>query len=213
MNSNYVEDGVVNCTNNTTVDGKKNIFLIGDSIRQGYCTFVKTMLEGKANVYFPNENCRNTQNILTSLASWENITNFLSVDLVCFNAGHWDIAHWEGDPDSLTQIDEYAKNIGRIIERLKLCFPNAKICFLTTSPMNPNGSIGRNPRTNEEIREYNAAATKVARSKKIPVLDVFDLMKDKDESYFVDYAHFSKEGYIIIAKNIVEYMEELKIFV
>ena len=36
----------------------KNVLLIGDSIRMGYDEAVKTALEGKANVLFPEENCQ-----------------------------------------------------------------------------------------------------------------------------------------------------------
>ena len=36
----------------------KNVLLIGDSIRKGYDKAVKKTLEGKANVYFPEDNCR-----------------------------------------------------------------------------------------------------------------------------------------------------------
>ena len=36
----------------------KNLLLIGDSIRMGYDRSVKRTLEGKVNVFFPQENCR-----------------------------------------------------------------------------------------------------------------------------------------------------------
>ena len=36
----------------------KNLLLIGDSIRKGYDKSVRKTLEGKANVIFPEENCR-----------------------------------------------------------------------------------------------------------------------------------------------------------
>lgn len=35
----------------------KNVVLIGDSIRIGYDKTIKSELEGKANVFFPEENC------------------------------------------------------------------------------------------------------------------------------------------------------------
>ena len=36
----------------------KNLLLIGDSIRLGYDKSVKKTLDGRANVIFPEENCR-----------------------------------------------------------------------------------------------------------------------------------------------------------
>ena len=34
----------------------KNLLLLGDSIRVGYCNFVKEMLADEVNVFFPPEN-------------------------------------------------------------------------------------------------------------------------------------------------------------
>ena len=54
----------------------KNIYLIGDSIRfgsvggkgsPGYGIFVKEILNGIANVYAPNENCRFAQYTLREI--------------------------------------------------------------------------------------------------------------------------------------------------
>ena len=45
----------------------KNVLLIGDSIRIGYGKAVKRTLEGKANVYFPTENCRFASYVLRYL--------------------------------------------------------------------------------------------------------------------------------------------------
>ena len=36
----------------------KKIVLIGDSIRMGYCEYVKNSLRDVAEVYYPPENCR-----------------------------------------------------------------------------------------------------------------------------------------------------------
>ena len=35
----------------------KNVLLVGDSIRMGYDKAIRSTLNGKANVYFPEENC------------------------------------------------------------------------------------------------------------------------------------------------------------
>ena len=37
-----------------------NIFLIGDSIRKGYCNTTVEAMTGKAHVIFPDDNCRNS---------------------------------------------------------------------------------------------------------------------------------------------------------
>ncbi|MBQ5808205.1 MAG: hypothetical protein IIW21_00435, partial [Clostridia bacterium] len=83
----------------------KNVFLIGDSIRYGaqpvspgYGIYVKKMLEGKANVYYPNENCRFAQYTLRALYDWakrlkkENI----QIDVIHWNNGLWDVLRLNG---------------------------------------------------------------------------------------------------------------------
>ena len=45
----------------------KNLLLLGDSIRMGYDKAVEKTLEGKANVYFPAENCRFASYVLRYL--------------------------------------------------------------------------------------------------------------------------------------------------
>ena len=91
---------------------KKNIFLIGDSIRRGYCATTKEELLDKANVFYVNDNCRSTQYVIFSTKGWAGKFNDASlVDIVYFNCGHWDAAHWSGDIEPLTSLPEYEKNI------------------------------------------------------------------------------------------------------
>ena len=42
----------------------KKVVLLGDSIRMNYCKYVKSKLEGIAEVYYPDDNCRFAQNLL-----------------------------------------------------------------------------------------------------------------------------------------------------
>ena len=69
----------------------KNIYLIGDSIRfgalgsPGYGVYVKEMLEGKANVYAPGENCRFAQHTLRYLHEWASNVEKEKIDIVHWN--------------------------------------------------------------------------------------------------------------------------------
>ena len=93
-------------------DTKKNVYLIGDSIRRGYCLTVKEELSDVAEVFYPNDNCRNTQHVITRLKKWSGMINDLNkIDLVQFNCGQWDAAHWNEYPLSLTSESEYERNI------------------------------------------------------------------------------------------------------
>ena len=48
----------------------KNVILLGDSIRIGYCNYVKEELKDIAEVVFPDDNSRFTQYTFVNLFSW-----------------------------------------------------------------------------------------------------------------------------------------------
>lgn len=191
-------------------DEKKNIFLIGDSIRMGYGDVTREALSDTAEVFTVNDNCRNTQYVIASLHGWSNMfSDRNKVDIVQFNCGHWDVARWCGGKFPLTSEDEYKKNLQMIINIISELFPNAKIIFATTTTMNPNGETGTNPRTNAEIASYNDAAEAVALKNNIAVIDLFSVTKDWDSSYYTDYCHFTENANRILGKNVAE---KLKIY-
>ena len=191
-------------------DTKKNVFLIGDSIRLGYCEETREALSDMAEVFFVQDNCRNTQYVITSFNGWVNtFGDPTRVDVVQFNCGHWDVAHWLGGEYSLTSIEEYARNVQIIIDMISKSFPNAKIVFATTTTMNPNGQIGVNPRTNAEIARYNDKAKAVAAKNNVIVNDLFEITKNWDESYYADYCHFTEESNVILGKTVAKVLEEL----
>ena len=188
-------------------NGLKNVFLIGDSIRIGYCEQLKENLKGIANVIYPIENCRNTQYTYVSLSNWIGLVkNPLKINAVYWNNGHWDISHWAHDEESLNTVEQYCDMLVRIQKRLKNIFKNAKIIFATTTPMNPDGSMGENVRTTEEIEKYNLSAIKALENKGVIIDDLFKFAKGFDCGYYADYCHYTSEGFKIIADHISEYL-------
>lgn len=190
-------------------ENKKQVLLIGDSIRVGYCEFVKENLKDLADVYYPSENCRNTQYIITALRSWRTLCDPEKVNVIHFNAGHWDVAHWSNIGDSLTTLDEYGKNLCKIIAIMRLLYPNAKIIFATTTPMNPNHSETINPRTTKEIIEYNNIAKKVCLENNVIINDLFSLCKNWTGDMFKDYAHLVEDGYKQLANQVCEEIKKI----
>ncbi len=188
---------------------KKQVLLIGDSIRVGYCGYVKKQLEDVADVYYPPENCRNTQYIITSIRLWLNLCNPEKVDVIHFNAGHWDIAHWSGIGDNLTSVEDYGKNLIKIVKILRLLYPNATIIFATSTPMNPTAIKFINPRTTKEIMQYNEKAKSVCRENGVAVNDLFALCENWGAEMFKDYAHFVDEGYEILATQVSNIIKNL----
>ena len=178
------------------------VLLIGDSIRQLYCSAVAEALRGKAEVKWPKENCQSSQNILISLSRWRGLV--ASPKVVHFNCGHWDVARWDGDAEPLTSVEEYARNVRNIIRRIRRYWPEAKIVFATTTTMNPSGKQGRNKRTTESIRLYNAAAVKVAQEEGVAVNDLFAATEKWPASHYKDYCHFNKEASRRLGRIVAE---------
>ncbi|MBQ7840648.1 MAG: SGNH/GDSL hydrolase family protein [Lachnospiraceae bacterium] len=189
-------------------DIKKNIFLIGDSIRLGYCDATREALSNMAEVFFVPENCRNTQYVITCLNGWANMfSDRTCVDIVQFNCGHWDVARWCGGEFPLTSEDEYKKNLQIIIDMISVLFPNAKKIFATTTTMNPNGQKALNDRTNSDIERYNDIAKGVMIKNNIEINDLFAITKEWDSSYYGDYCHFTAEANRILGEYVANTLE------
>ena len=72
----------------------KKILLIGDSIRMGYCRFVRELMQGEAEVFYPEDNCRFAQYTLRGLQDWQaQLGLWNGVDLIHWNNGLWDVGH------------------------------------------------------------------------------------------------------------------------
>ncbi len=186
-------------------DKKKNIFLIGDSIRLGYCQTVQELLADQAAVFFLEDNCRNSQYILTSLYTWANMFDDPArVDVVQFNCGHWDAARWYDGEFSLTSEAEYGKNIRLIVAMVQKLFPAAKIIFVTTTAIAPHGVMGLNPRTNADICRYNQIGVAAAQENGVIVNDLFAVTKDWDDACYIDFCHFTEEANRLLGEAVAK---------
>ena len=189
----------------------KNVLLLGDSIRMGYCAFVREELKGRAKVYYPEENCQFTQYTLVSLPRWISIPEVPpdKIDLVHWNNGHWDVAHWNREEVSLNSPEQYALMLERIYRKIRFFCPNAKVIFALTTPVSPECGVMANPRSNEEICQYNAAALEVMKKLGVPVNDLYALAeKEIPSSLYKDYCHFKEEGYRILGRQVTKVIAE-----
>ena len=168
----------------------KNILLIGDSIRAGYDQYVKESFEGKANVYFPSENCRFAQYILRSFNMWTEEINAGEYDVIHWNAGLWDTLRIYGD-ECLTPLDTYLEFLKRIQGRIERLYPNAKSIFATSTPVRESGFIpDYEMRYNADVERYNAAAIETLSKRGVIINDLYALLKDTPDSYHSDQTHF-----------------------
>lgn len=180
----------------------KKVILLGDSMRIGYEPFVREALQGEADVWAPPENGRDTAYTLVGLGGWMKAAGGADADVVHFNCGHWDAAHWAGDPESLMPPDAYGRMLERITLALRRLCPRAQLIFALSTPMHPEHPECDAPRTTEELRRLNAAARDVMARLGVPVNDLFSLMEHKPASYYCDYAHFTEQGFRLLALQV-----------
>ena len=204
---NGVADAIFFCN-----DEKPNIFLIGDSIRKGYCETVKNELSDRAEVFYFTDNCRSSQYVIFSMRKWARLFDDpTKVDVIQFNCGHWDVAHWSGHELPLTSEDEYAKNIQIIIDLLKKFFPRAKLIFATTTPMNPDGGSegGINPRSTATIDRYNRIAVDIVEKNGVIVNDLNEYVREWNSSCYKDTCHYTDEAFVALGKEVARRLGDM----
>ena len=141
----------------------KNLLLIGDSIRRGYDKSVKKTLEGKANVFFPEDNCRFASYLLRYFHEYVSADKDNQPDVIHWNAGLWDCLRlFEEEPH--TPIDIYAYYIERVCIRIKKICPDAKVIFATSTKVISEEMDINFKRYNEDIEKYNAVAVEIVRN-------------------------------------------------
>ena len=167
----------------------KNLLLIGDSIRMGYDKSVKKTLDGKANVLFPDENCRFASYVLRNFHEYLKDVDGKDIDVVHWNAGLWDCLRlFEEEPH--TPIEVYAYYIDRLCIRIKKICPNAKIIFATSTSVISEKMSKDFKRYNEEIEKYNQAAVNVVEKYGFKVNDLYAVSVSLPEDAHSDPVHY-----------------------
>jgi len=167
----------------------KHILLIGDSIRIGYDKAVQKSLQGIANVYFPDDNCRFAAYVFRYLHEYKRLAGNETIDIVHWNAGLWDCLHlFEEEPQ--TPIDVYAYYIDRICARIQKLFPNAAVIFATSTSVQTEKMLSIFKRYNDEIEKYNAAAVAVVKKYGFAVNDLYAVSAALPEEAHSDAVHY-----------------------
>ena len=167
----------------------KNVLLLGDSIRRGYDSAVKKTLEGIADVYFPEDNCRFASYLLRYIGDYGALIKNGTPDIIHWNAGLWDCLRQYGE-DAHTPIEVYAYYIERICVRIKKLFPNAKVIFATSTRVLSEKMSKDFKRYNEEIEEYNRIAVEIVKKHGFEVNDLYAVSATLPESAHSDSVHY-----------------------
>ena len=188
------------------------VTLLGDSIRLGYQEIVKELLKEEYEVVFPEDNGR-----FAAYTLWQ-VNQELKwnpdIELVHFNNGYWDMNVEAPMTEAIHPVEEYVSFLRRIVALCRQC--GAKVVFATTVPILEDGAAGDNTGvqgtinySNEWVKTYNAAATKLMAELDVPVNDLYALCMQDDRRYKCeDLLHLSEEGSRACAKQVAEYVRK-----
>ena len=184
----------------------KKVLLLGDSIRKGYDKAIRKTLEGKAEVYFPNDNCRFAAYLLRHLHEYGEAIENGKPDVIHWNAGLWDcLRMFEEEP--LTPIEVYCYYIERICKRIKKLYPEAKVIFATSTRVQSEKMSKDLRRYNEDTEAYNEAAVKIVKEYGFEINDLYSLSKTLPEAAHSDAVHYYTDlGTEIFSKQVLGYI-------
>lgn len=171
------------------------VLLLGDSIREGYADRVAKKLEGVAVVVHPGkENCADTPTTLKGLDKW---LADARPTVVHFNNGLHDLKLDKKTKVHQVPVEQYAKNLGEIVARLRKATPH--VVFATTTPILDDRHAARKAafdRLEADVKQYNAAAIKAMLAEKVPVDDLHRIVTDggADTLLGKDGTHYTPEG-------------------
>ncbi|MEI8290587.1 MAG: carbohydrate binding domain-containing protein [Verrucomicrobiota bacterium] len=165
------------------------VLLVGDSICNGYQTFVRDELAGTASVsFYATSKCASDPTYLKALAF---MLEEYDYQVVHFNNGlhslSTDRKAWEnGLVAALNLIKEKGKG--------------AKIIWATSTPL-------KDPALTAKAKELNLIAGRVMRASSLPVDDLFALMDPLDRNVFwVDTYHYREDARKMQARQVADHV-------
>jgi lysophospholipase L1-like esterase len=183
---------------------RKNIILIGDSIRLAYQPTVQQALTGIADVWGPAENGRTSQNVLENLEAWV-LTRHPNI--VHINCGTHDLRKERGSPQPRTSLEQYRANVENILRQIQTR-TRAQIIWATTTPVNEKWHFENRDtdRFQADVDAYNTAANEICHRLNIPINDLFGLIMQtgRDKYILKDGLHFTPEGYALMGQAVAE---------
>jgi acyl-CoA thioesterase-1 len=180
------------------------VLIIGDSISMGYTLDTRAMLKGTANLHRPPTNCGPTTKGLDKIDAWLGEGKW---DVIHFNWGLHDLKYMNEkgqlvDADKGKQqvpIEQYAKNLDKLVQRLKKT--GATLIWRNTTPV-PEGSKGRIP---GDATGYNVVAAKVMAKHEVQIHDLYSFAKKHEKDIQLPKnVHYTREGSKKLAEQVVK---------
>lgn len=185
----------------TDTPGLPRVLILGDSISIGYVLDARAALAGVANVHRPQENCGPSTYGVQMVDAWLGKGNW---DVIHFNFGLHDLKLMF---DGLHQVspDDYERNLGRIVFRLKQT--GAKLVFATTTPV-PEGKVSP-PRSPSDVVLYNERAVKVMKANGVAVDDLYGFaLPNLGEWQLPVNVHFKDSASAALGKEVARVILE-----
>lgn len=179
------------------------IWLLGDSIRMSYQPHVARLLNGRAEVVGPAENCQYSLYTLSSLDRWLGILG--KPDIIHWNNGLHDSGHNPRRNPVQIPIAMYLANLDFILARLMEFTPT--VIWATTTPAHPDRPFRSTEWSwrNEEIDLYNSAARGLMEARGVPVTDLHKLVWERCGEFLADdKLHLSKAGQEACARAVAD---------
>ena len=179
------------------------VLLLGDSIRMSYQPHVGALLDGKAKVVGPADNCQYSLYTLSSLDRW--IEALGEPDIIHWNNGIHDSGHNPARSPVQIPIDMYRANLEFILAQLTALTP--KVIWATITPVHPERPFLNTEWAwrNEEIDQYNNVARELMTNKGIPINDLHTRIWDNlGEFLSEDHLHLSEAGQKACARAVAE---------
>lgn len=170
---------------NATDKISPRVLLIGDSICNGYQSFVREKLEGRMNVSFwASSKCVTDPDYFREL---EFYLDYLPYTNICFNNG----LH------SLTTVrTEWESAYVKAIEFIRFKCSDAKLSLTLCTPLKDTA-----------LTAISAELNAFAKKQSLPVIDLFTLMDELDRNtYWTDTYHFTNEAREIQAETIAAHL-------
>ena len=184
-----------------------NIFLIGDSIRVDYGSYLESYIgkdiniigkegieEAYQNLDIPvGSNCGDSRMLVEYLKTTENLGR-LEFEYFVFNCGLHDVKRTSGEEKLAVDQKEYEENLRTILELMK----DKKVIFITSTPVERERYPEGFPfvRYEDDVVEYNRIANNVMHSCNVEVIDMYSFTKSLGlcgDALYRDHAHFHKQ--------------------
>lgn len=202
--------------------GKRNLFVIGDSVSIHYGPYLKKMIEYKFNYDRKRgieqaledldtpigANAGDSKMVLQYLQ--EECDKNTKYDILIINCGLHDVRVDRFSNKIQVELKEYEMNLANIIEISK-SMAN-KTIWVGLTPVIDEIHNSRKEgflRYNQDVIKYDTAAKEIMEEHKIPCIDMYNFTKSLGDDVYSDHVHFKEEIRKLQAAFIAGYLNSI----